>query len=195
MSGVDPRDPEALRAAIAAAIRTHWKLYLGQGLFLMLLGLAAAALPQLSTLAITVLIGVLFLVGGSVRLVVLTRSRHSPGHRWSLLTSLLAIVLGLVLLIAPLQGVLTLTLIVVALLLLQGAASIAVALEYRKHLRNWGWLLVSGLVDLLLSFLIWAGWPATAAWAIGLLVGLSIFFLGLALVMTALAARTLGPPA
>lgn len=192
-----PRDPEqieSLRAAVAEAIREHWKLFLFQGLALMLLGLAAAALPQVAGIAITVLVGVLFLLGGTIRLAALFGSRRSPGHGWSLVTAALAVVFGLVLLVEPLQGVLTLTILLIALFLIQGVASIVVALEYRRHLRNWGWVLMSGLVDLLLAALIWAGWPGSAAWAIGLLVGLSIFFFGLSLVMTALAARSLGAP-
>lgn len=191
MSGTG-HDPETLRNAVAEAIREHWKLFLFQGLALMLLGLLAAALPQVAGLAITVVVGVLFLLGGTVRLFALLGSRRSPGHAWSLLTAGLAIALGLVLLIEPLQGVLTLTILLAALFVIQGVASIVVALEYRRHLHNWGWVLASGLVDLLLAGLIWIGWPGSAAWAIGLLVGLSVFFLGLSLVMTALAARSLG---
>lgn len=191
----DPTEPrEALQAAVAEAIRQHWKLFLFQGLALMVLGLIAAGVPQVATLAITVLLGTLLLIGGAIRTFTLMTSRRSPGHGWSLLTAVLVMVLGLVLLIQPLEGVLTLTIVLIALLLIQGITSTVVALEYRRHLRNWGWMLLSGLVDLLLAALIWAGWPASAAWAIGLLVGLSIFFLGLALVMTALAARSIGNP-
>jgi uncharacterized membrane protein HdeD (DUF308 family) len=194
MTEPGPGRSEELRAAVAEAIREHWPLFLFQGLALMLLGLLAAALPQVAGLAITVMVGVLFLLGGVIRLFALLGSRRSPGHAWSLLTAGLAIVLGLVLLIEPLQGVLTLTILLAVLFLVQGAASIFVALEYRRHLHNWGWVLLSGLVDLLLVVLIAAGWPGSAAWAIGLLVGLSIFFLGLSLVMTALAARALDKP-
>ncbi|MEX2630594.1 MAG: DUF308 domain-containing protein [Tistlia sp.] len=194
MSEQDPGRSGELRAAVAEAIREHWGLFLFQGLALMLLGVIAAALPQVASLAIAVLVGTLFLIGGVVRLFALLGSRRSPGHPLSLLTAGLAIALGLVLLLEPLQGVLTLTILLAVLFLVQGAASIFVALEYRRHLRNWGWVLVSGLVDLLLAVLIWIGWPDSAAWAIGLLVGLSIFFLGLSLVMTALAARALGNP-
>lgn len=191
MTESDPERSDELRAAVAEAIREHWPLFLFQGLALMLLGLLAAALPQVAGLAITVMVGVLFLLGGVIRLFALLGSRRSPGHLWSLLTAGLAVALGLVLLIEPLQGVLTLTILLAVLFLVQGAASLFVALEYRRHLRNWGWVLFSGLVDLLLVVLIAVGWPGSAAWAIGLLVGLSIFFLGLSLVMTALAARAL----
>jgi uncharacterized membrane protein HdeD (DUF308 family) len=53
-------------------------------------------------------------------------------------------------------------------------------------------VLFSGIVDLLLAFLIWAGWPSSADWAIGLLVGINMLFFGLSLVMTSLTARLMG---
>lgn len=97
--------------------------------------------------------------------------------------------MGTILIANPLQGALTLTIVLVLLFLVEGVAAIAVAIGFREHSRNWGWLLFSGLVDLLLAFLIWQGWPGTAAWSIGLLVGVNLFFTGLSLMMLAIAAR------
>ena len=88
---------------------------------------------------------------------------------------------------------LTLTLVLVVFFILEGIGAILVAIEHRRHLPSWGWVLFSGLVDLLLAFLIWDGWPSSASWAIGLLVGINMLFVGLSLIMTALAARTMAP--
>ena len=71
----------------------------------------------------------------------------------------------------------------------RNGAAILRAIEHRRHLASWGWVLLSGLVDLLLAFLIWDGWPSSAGWAIGLLVGINMVFVGVSLTMTALAAR------
>ena len=68
---------------------------------------------------------------------------------------------------------------------------IAAALLAHRPAGGWSWTLLSGLVDLVLAYFIWRGWPASAAWAIGLLVGINMFFLGLSLAMTAIAARTM----
>jgi uncharacterized membrane protein HdeD (DUF308 family) len=116
-----------------------------------------------------------------------------PGFGWSLLTALLAIALGLMLIFRPLTGVLTLTMVLIAFFILEGITAIALAVQHREHLPSRGWVLFSGIVDLLLAFLIWAaGWPSSADWAIGRLVGINMLFLGLSLVMT-LAARLMGP--
>jgi uncharacterized membrane protein HdeD (DUF308 family) len=119
-------------------------------------------------------------------------SRQMPGVAWSMLTAVLAIVLGLILILRPLAGVLTLTIMLVAFFIVEGVASITGAIQHRQHLGSWGWELFSGIVDLFLAYLIWAGWPSSADWAIGLLVGINMLFFGLSLVMTALSARLMG---
>ncbi len=191
MSESTPERIEGLREAAAAAIRTHWKIFLAQGVALMVLGLLAVALPNVATLAIEIFIGWLLLIGGLFRLIAVLRARGAPGFWWSLLTAVLAVVLGFLLIADPLEGVLTLTMVLVAVFLAEGVVGILNALDFRRHLPNWGWSLFGGLVNLVLAFLIWQGWPATADWAIGLLIGINMFVLGLSLAMMALAARAL----
>lgn len=185
-------DFEEVRREVAAAIHAHWKFFLADGLVMMILGAAAIVVPNIATLAITILIGWLFFVGGIFRTLTVLRRWRAPAFGWSLLTGLLAIALGLILLLRPLAGMITLTLALAAFFVIGGIAAIVVALEFRRYLRSWGWMLLSGIVDLLLAYLIWRGWPSSAGWAIGLLAGVNMFFLGLSLLMTAIAARALG---
>jgi uncharacterized membrane protein HdeD (DUF308 family) len=180
-----------IRRRLADAMHAHWKFFLAEGVVMLVLGLLAIAVPEIASLAIAILIGWLFFVGGILRTLSLLRHRGMPGFAWSLLTAVLAIVLGLVLLFRPLAGVLTLTIALVVFFVLEGIAAILLAIEHRRHLPSWGWVLLSGLVDLFLAYLIWDGWPSSAGWAIGLLVGISMVFAGISLVMTAIAARTM----
>jgi len=148
--------------------------------------------PNVATFAISIFVGWLFFIGGIFRALSVWRSRGMPGFAWSLLTALLAILFGLILIFRPLAGALTLTMVLVAFFILEGITAIVLAVRHREHLRSWGWVLFSGIVDLLLAFLIWDGWPSSADWAIGLLVGINMLFFGLSLVMTALTARLMG---
>jgi uncharacterized membrane protein HdeD (DUF308 family) len=67
------------------------------------------------------------------------------------------------------------------------------ALDHKRQLSGrWGWMLASGVVDIILGGLIFAGLPSTAAWAIGLLVGINMVFGGVALTLMALHARKAG---
>jgi len=185
-------DIDGIRRQMAATIHAHWKLLLAQGIVMMALGFLAVAEPNVATIAIGIFVGWLFFIGGIFRALSVWQSRGMPGFAWSLLTALLAIFLGLILIFRPLAGVLTLTMVLIAFFILEGITAIALAVQHREHLRSWGWVLFSGIIDLLLAYLIWAGWPSSADWAIGLLVGINMLFFGLSLVMTALAARLMG---
>jgi uncharacterized membrane protein HdeD (DUF308 family) len=185
-------DIDGIRRQMAATIHAHWKLVLAQGIVMMVLGFLAVAEPNVATIAVGIFVGWLFFIGGIFRAMSVWQSRGIPGFAWSLLTALLAIVLGLILIFRPLAGVLTLTMVLIAFFILEGITAIVLAVQHREHLWSWGWVLFSGIVDLLLAFLIWDGWPSSADWAIGLLVGINMLFFGLSLVMTALAARLMG---
>ncbi len=190
MSDDPAKQVEALERQIATVVHDHWKFLLAQGVVMIVLGLLAVLLPNVATLAVEILIGSLFLAGGLVRLFTLPRCRTAPGFWWSVVIAALSVVLGVVLLVQPAQGALTLTMVLLAFFIAEGILSIVAALLVHRPLGNWGWTMLSGIVDLILAYLIWRGWPASAAWAIGLLVGINMFFLGLSLAMTAIAART-----
>ena len=117
--------------------------------------------------------------------------RPAPGFWWSLLRRLLGIAVGVLLLASPLSGAISLTIVLVVFFIIEGGASIMFALDHKRELSGqWGWMLVSGIIDLVLAALIFAGLPSTAAWAIGLLVGINMVFGGMALIAMALHARS-----
>jgi uncharacterized membrane protein HdeD (DUF308 family) len=187
---------EGVQAAVAASLHLHWRAFLIEGIVLLILGLFAIVIPNVATLAVEVFIGWVLLLSGVVGLITTFRMRNAPGFGWSLLSAVIAIAAGVILLAWPLSGVLSLTLSLTAFLTIEGVASIMMALTHRHGFSaRWALLLVSGLVDLFLAALIFLGLPATAAWAIGLLVGINMVFGGSALISMALQARALAPPA
>jgi uncharacterized membrane protein HdeD (DUF308 family) len=185
------QDIQGLQRAATAALHEHWVLFLVEGVVLLVLGATAVVLPPIATLAVTVLLGWLFLVSGILGLITTFWMRHAPGFWWSLLSAVLGIVVGAMLLASPLTGAFSLTLVLVAFFLVEGAVSIMFALDHKRELSGqWGWMLVSGIIDLGLAIMIFAGLPSTAAWAVGLLVGINMIFGGSALIAMALHART-----
>ena len=186
----NPPNISDIQRAVGKAMHEHWVLYLVEGVVLLVLGATAIVLPPLATLAVTILLGWLFLVSGVVGLFTTFWMRHAPGFWWSLLSAVLGIVVGIWLLAAPVTGALSLTVILVAFFIIEGIASIMFALDHKRELSGqWGWMLVSGVIDLILAALIFAGLPSTAAWALGLLVGINMVFGGAALIAMALHAR------
>jgi len=185
-----PQDISDLKSKMSAAVREHWKAFLIEGILLVIFGLAAMIVPPLASLAVTIFLGWMFLISGVAGLALTFWARKMRGFWWSLLSAVLAIVAGAVLLVQPVQGTFTLTVVVGAYFLAEGVATIMYALEHRRELsERWSWLLVAGIMDLLIAAIIITGLPGSALWAIGLLVGINLLFGGASLIGMALAAR------
>ena len=176
--------------ALTQSIREHWRLFLVEGIILVLLGLCAIIVPPIAGLAATIILGWLFLIGGIVGLVVTLSARRAPGFRWSLLSALVALIAGGVLLWNPLQGLVTLTYVLIAYFIVDGVLMIAFGIAHRRELSGrWEWLVLNGVIDLVLAALILSGLPGAFAWALGLLLGIDLVFGGMSLIAMALAAR------
>ena len=185
-----PNDAGGMQRAFESAIHEHWVLFLIEGIVLLVLGIAAILVPMVATIAFTILIGWLFLISGVVGLITTFWMRHAPGFWWSLLSAVVGIVAGILLLRWPITGSLSLTLLLASFFIVEGVATIMYAVEHRNQLSGrWGWMLVSGIVDLILAGIIVAGLPGTALWALGLLVGINLIFGGVAMIGMALAAK------
>ncbi len=181
---------ERVQATISKALHEHWTLFLVEGTILLGLGLVAVMVPMVATVAVEIIVGWLILVSGVVGLVTTFYMRRAPGFWWSLFSALIGTVAGVVLLLWPLNGALSLTLILTVFLAFEGIVSIMFALDHRRELSGrWGMMLLSGIVDLILAGFIFSGLPGTAAWAIGLLVGINLVFGGTAVIAMALHAR------
>lgn len=185
-----PHDITKLQSEMNATVKTHWRAFLFEGIVLAVLGLAAMIVPPLASLAVTIFLGWMFLISGIAGLFATFWARQMPGFWWSLFSAALAVLAGGILIARPVQGILTLTIVVGAYFLAEGVVTIMYALEHRRELSGrWSWLLLSGLMDILIAFLIISGLPGSAEWAIGLLVGINLVLGGASLVGMALAAR------
>ena len=161
---------------------------------MMVLGLLAAASPLVSTLVVDTASGWMFLTAGFVGLAALFTTRNVPGLIWTLVGAVLAILIGAYLVWRPLEGLVSLTLVLAFYFVMHGLGQIVTAFRHRTLLpQSWLWMLLSGIADVMLAVIIIAGWPGTVAWALGLIVGINLFLSGLALVMTAIACRSVDP--
>src|SRR5258708_24170497 len=107
-----PEDITRLQSEMSAAVREHWKAFLIEGILLVVLGLAAMIVPPLASLAVTIFLGWMFLISGIAGLALTFWARQMPGFWWSLISAGLAIAAGIILLAKPVQGTLTLTIVV-----------------------------------------------------------------------------------
>ena len=175
----------------ADTLRKYSTWFTIYGVVMALLGILAIAMPVVATLATSIFIGWLLVVGGVLGLyAVYSAGKDAPGFWWNLITAILYLAAGIVLLGNPVTGALSLTLVLAAYLLAGGGAKLVLGFQHKREIpQAWLWVLFSGLVDIVLGFLIIMGLPATAFWAIGLLVGINLLMMGVAFVVTALSCK------
>jgi uncharacterized membrane protein HdeD (DUF308 family) len=166
-------------------LRMHWKFFLAEGAFFIILGITAIIVPQIFTIAIALFIGWLLLLGGIFQIARAIRFSSMPGFGMWLLIGILQVIIGYFLIAQPMKGALTLTMLMTLYFAVEGIAKISLAFMMRP-LAHWGWVFFSGFTALMLSVVVWAGWPGTAAWVLGLLLGINMIFLGGSLVRISL---------
>ena len=172
------------------SIKSRWKLFLVEGIVLIILGVGAVLIPVVATLAVAIFLGWLFLLGGIVGAVTTLMGRHVPGFWWSLVSAVITIVAGLYLVGWPFAGAVSLTVVLAAYLVAEGIASMLFAYEHRGQLSSrWGWLFLNGVIDLFLAGIIIWLLPLAAVWALGVIIGIDFIFGGASLIGMALAAR------
>ena len=171
-------------------IRDFWPLLLGEGLVLILLGIVAVILPPIAGLAISVLLGWLLIVTALADAIVTVTQPQRPGLWWSLASDLLALGVGAVLFAWPAGGVVSLSLALASFLLFDGGIAIMLSLAHkRSRAAKWTWLALNGVLDLVLAIVILAVLPQSAAWSLGLILGLDLIFAGSTMLAMALDER------
>ena len=138
--------------SLSRSFRQHWRLILGEGIVLLVLGALAILLPLVAGLVVAIALGWLLFLAGLLGLVTSVTMRQTPGFWWSLVSSIIAMAAGGMLFIFPIGGIVSLTLLLAMFLFADGVVTILLALSHREwSSRNWGWLLLNGILDLFLG--------------------------------------------
>ena len=169
------------------AIRGKWIWLVSLGIALIVLGAIMLGFPVSSTLATVTVLGALILIGGVSEAVGAFWCREWSGFFLAVLSGTLGVVVGLMMLANPIQAGLTLTVLLASFLLVGGVARSVSALTHRFE--GWGWLLLSGVVDVVLGVMIWRELPMSGLTIIGVLVGISTVFRGVSWLTLGLALR------
>lgn len=158
------------------------------GVLLILFGMLAVGSPFVAAVAVNVVIAWLIIFAGVVHLILAFHAHGAGSLIWKLLVGLAYLCFGVYLLLHPLLGVASLTLVLASLFLIEGVLDIVLFFRMRS-MRGSVWVLIDGVITLLLGLLIYMQWPSSSAWAIGTLVGVSMIISGVARVMLSLAVR------
>jgi uncharacterized membrane protein HdeD (DUF308 family) len=158
------------------------------GALLIVLGMMAIGSPFLAAVAVNVVVAWLLVLAGVVHLMLAFRAHGAGSRTWKILVGIAYLCFGGYMIVHPVLGVATLTLVLASLFLIEGILNIVMFVKMRPA-QGSSWLLIDGIITLLLGLLIYMQWPSSSAWAIGTLVGISMIFSGVARVMMSLAAR------
>ncbi|MEO8244979.1 MAG: DUF308 domain-containing protein [bacterium] len=160
------------------------------GIVVFLGGVMAVANPFAASLAVTTVVGVFLLVSGALQLWLAFRDATLPHRVWTIITALIALVAGVSLLANPLQGLISLTLLIGALLLVNGVVRIAMSFRQRDQMVYWA-LLLSGAASVVIGILVFTNIMTAATTLLGLLLGIQLLADGIALIALGIIARRL----
>ena len=168
---------ETLNSLTMQKHSTAWSITVG--ILLIVIGLAAIAVPFLAGVAASLLFGWLLVIAGIAHLVYAWSERRAGAVLWQILIGAVYLITALYMLVFPIAGVATLTLVVAFYIVAEGAFEVAVFVRLRR-LHGAAWFLLNGLVSLLLGGLILFYWPFSSLWAVGTLMGISLLLGGIA---------------
>lgn len=169
-------------------IQDNWGWFLLLGIALVIGGLILIAAPLATSVAVTILIAAVLFVGGLVQIYNAFKTQGTAHFIWNLITGAVAVIGGLVIYFNPLAGTFALTLVIAAIFAAQGISQILLAFKIKPH-EGWLWVLIAGIVSLAAGLMIWMELPSSAAWALGLIAGISVLVNGWSYIAIALAAR------
>jgi uncharacterized membrane protein HdeD (DUF308 family) len=192
-TGSGPELPGNVARELRERLREHWKALVTVGVIVVLVGVAAIIVPALASVTVELFVGWLLVFGGVAQIFDSFSVRNDAGRvATRLLIGLLSIVAGVLLLINPAEGTLTLTVILVAWFAAMGLLRLYAAWRERGS-QGAPVVALNGAISLVLAILILVELPSSAAWAIGLLVGVDFVFAGFALITAGMEARKPDP--
>ncbi len=169
------------------AVRHYRRWFTLLGISLAVLGVLAFMFPLAASIAAKVLVGWVILLSGAALLYHAFQADRWRLRLWSGAIGLIYLITGVYLVFFPLTGLLTLTLLMGVLFVVQGLVELNIALAHRGS-AGWGWLAGSAVMSIVLGLILVLGLPGTALWALGLLLGVNLIALGVAFFAMARAA-------
>jgi uncharacterized membrane protein HdeD (DUF308 family) len=174
-----------------AELHRKWGWLLALGILMIILGGVALAIIPATTLGTSIILGWLLVVSGIFEFVHGFQVRGSVSIFLHLVGGALGVLIGLLVVTHPVAGALVWTLLFASFLTVIGIFRIIAAAQLKFP--HWGWAVFDGVITLALGLMVWAGWPSSAVWFLGLAVGVSLLVRGWTYVMIAVALRRLRP--
>ena len=178
-------DFEMIQQKLHDHLRSHWRLFLLEGISFALLGMSAIVIPQVFSVVIVIFLGWLVILGGLIQLSRVLFLPKIPHFGLWVLLGILQVVLGYLLIVDPIAGVLTFTTMMVLFFSCEGILKTYLAFIMRP-LPYWKSILFSGATSLLFAMVILFTWSESAPWLLGLFIGINMVILGISIIRMSL---------
>lgn len=179
------KEIQEIKTRFITNLKENSGIAIAMGGLLLLVGLVAMASPLMAGVSVALMVGLMLLVGGIAQLIFSFKSSMGIA---SIFFAVLTIVMGVYMLMSPGAALGALTIFLAVYLIVSGFSEIMISYQARPA-QGAGWAMFSGFLSILLGGLIWSQFPLSGAWAIGILLGVRLFFSGMTLIMLGLAAR------
>jgi uncharacterized membrane protein HdeD (DUF308 family) len=146
-------------------------------ILMIVLGIAAIALPWAASVAAALFVAWILILSGFVHIAVAFSNRAFASFAWKMIVGFVYLIAGVFMLLRPIEGAVTLTLFLAILFFMEGIFEIGAYFALRKMAKS-SWLVVDGIISIILGVMIYAQWPASSVWAIGLLLGINLLMSG-----------------
>ena len=166
-------------------IKKNAGLTIAMGVILLLMGFLAMGSPLVAGLSVAMMVGIVLIIGGIGQLVFAIKTGKGL---LTIILGVLTVLLGGYMLSNPGAALASLTIFLAIYLIVSGLLEAVMAFQVRP-VKGWGWALFSGIISVVLGAMIWNQFPLSGAWAIGILLGVRLFFSGWTLLMFGIAAR------
>ena len=182
------RGPHSLGDNIRA-LRAKWGWIVALGVIFMIAGIIALGSVVMATVSAVLIVGIMMIMAGVAEIIAAFNVKDWGKFALWMLLGLLYVAAGVICIVDPLAAAVILTLMVGAALVVGGILRMVLAWNMREAGKPWGWVVVSGIISLLLGFMIIAQWPYSGVYVLGIFLGIDLIFIGSGWIAIGLALR------
>jgi len=171
-------ETEYLKEVAAGAVTQNRKRLMGFGILSLVLGVMGTFMSVAVTMASIMVFGILLIIAGVIFLVDSFSAPEWKGRLLGLLISLLYVAGGIIMVLYPTGSAVWFTLFIAAFLIVIGATRIFMGFKIKDIVKAWGWMVFGGILSIVLGIMIYAQWPFSGLWVIGLFISIEMIIQG-----------------
>ncbi len=175
--------------ALKDAAEKHKKGFMALGILSLVLGIVGLFISVAVTIASTIIFGVFAVIAGILFFVEAFSQDGTGTKILMLLVGVLYIIGGTVMVVYPTMSAVSITLVMAIFLMAIGVVRIISGFMMRQESSAWIMVVINGVLGLILGALVYSGWPESGAWVIGMFVSIELIVQGITILAISSAAK------